>query len=112
MQLLQTTSEAVNSGRINLCGYIQDLSLDSRVIATRYTVEVCDCIVAVCIRQHNGGDLIDYYLIPAIWAEQIDQHSVVVSEISIAKNNFDMLHNCKDQQYVFSLFANVCLPAN
>jgi len=102
----------VHSGRVSLSGYIQNRILDFRGLATRTTVEVCDCVVAVHTRQHNGGDLIDYYLIPAIWAEQIDQHSVVISEISIAKNNFDMLHNCKDQQYVFSLFANVCLPAN
>lgn len=109
---LRLQIQDVHSGRVSLCGYIQNRMLDSCGLATRTTVEVCDCIVAVRTRQQNGGDLIDYYIIPTIWAEQIDQHSVVISEIPIAKNNFDILHNCKDQQYVFSLFANVCVPAN
>ena len=81
---------------------------DPSVTEYRYTTRNCDCLVGVVSKRNtSGGDSIDYYFVPTIWAEKLDQGSISVRKILFAKNNFSLLQRCKDRDYVDQLFKDV-----
>lgn len=80
---------------------------DPTVTTYKYTTENCDCIVGVVADRNNGGDTIDFYFVPTIWAETVSQTSIGVGKLQFAKNNFELLRRCKDVEYVNDLFTEV-----
>lgn len=42
------------------------------------------------------------YFVPTILIEQLEQKSISLSKIKSLKNNYEMLENCKNKDYVFS----------
>ena len=53
----------------------------------------------------NGDIQTDFYFIPTLYIESLDgQGSISLKKITNTKNNWDILKNCKDQQWVENEF--------
>ena len=50
----------------------------------------------------RGEDSFDLYFVPTILIEQLGQKSISLQKIKDLKNNYEMLENCKNKDYVTS----------
>jgi len=50
----------------------------------------------------RGEDSFDLYFVPTILIEQLGQKSISLQKIQKLKNNYEMLENCKNEDYVLS----------
>lgn len=50
----------------------------------------------------RGPDSFDLYFVPTILIEQLKQKSITLKKIEGLKNNYEMLENCKNKDYVIS----------
>ena len=55
-----------------------------------------DCIVGI----HFTDDKPELYFIPTMLIEELDQKSISINKIQPLKNNYDILENCKDREFV------------
>jgi len=62
------------------------------------STKTCDVVIGV----HPYNDSYDLYFIPTILIEILRQSSISLSKIESLKNNYDMLDNCKNSEYVIS----------
>lgn len=63
-----------------------------------YTQSTYTCDVVIGLHPHNNH--FDLYFIPTILIEALGQSSITLKKIAPLKNNYDMLDNCKNQDYV------------
>ena len=64
-----------------------------------------DVVVGVEISSDNGEARIDFYFIPTIYIELINQRSKSVKLPKVAQNNWELFENCKNREYVVRLFG-------
>ena len=67
--------------------------------------ETSDVVVGVSSQQSNGESHIDFYFIPTIYIELLGQKSLSVNKIPVAKNNWELLEQCKDRAFVLHTFG-------
>lgn len=65
-----------------------------------YTQSTYTCDVVIGVHPHNSH--YDLYFIPTILIEALGQSSISISKVSVLKNNYEMLDNCKNIDYVIS----------
>jgi hypothetical protein len=63
-----------------------------------YTQSTSTCDVVIGL--HPYDDSYDLYFIPTILIEKLGQSSVSLKKIDQLKNNYEMLDNCKNPEYV------------
>jgi len=76
-----------------------DREYKSGVKEYRQSTATSDVVIAI---HPVGGDQFDLYFIPTILIEVIDQKSISLNKIKVLKNNFEMLENCKNPDFVLS----------
>ena len=69
--------------------------------------ETSDIVVGVDVTKINGDDKTDFYFIPTIVIEKLGQKSISINKIPNAKNNWDLLNNCKDENFVMKYFKDL-----
>ena len=65
-----------------------------------YTQSSSTCDVVIGLHPHD--DSYDLYFVPTILIEKLEQSSISLSKINALKNNYGMLDNCKNSEYVIS----------
>ncbi|MDI9566619.1 MAG: hypothetical protein QM230_07315, partial [Chloroflexota bacterium] len=73
-----------------------DRTYTSGVKTYRQSPETSDVVIGV----HPNGASFDLFFIPTILIEILNQNSISIRKINPLKNNYDMLENCKDKDYV------------
>ena len=82
-----------------------DRTYRSGVKSYRQSTETADIVVGVAARNVAGGDRVDFYFIPTIYIEHIEQGSLSIRRIPAAKNNWDLLRNCGNREFVYNHFG-------
>ncbi|MCY4223619.1 MAG: hypothetical protein OXF06_02175 [Bacteroidetes bacterium] len=67
-----------------------------------------DIVVGVKSKKTNGDDRVDFYFVPTLLIELIQQKSISVNKLKKWKNNWDILVKCKDQEFVKNTFQELC----
>jgi hypothetical protein len=62
------------------------------------STSTCDVVIGL----HPYDDSYDLYFVPTILVEKIGQSSISLSKIEQLKNNYEMLDNCKNADFVIS----------
>ena len=62
------------------------------------STDTCDVVIGL----HPYDDSYDLYFVPTILIEKIGQGSISLSKIDALKNNYEMLDNCKNADFVIS----------
>jgi hypothetical protein len=65
----------------------------------RQSAKTSDVVIGVTPRQDGGFDL---YFVPTIIVGILDQDSISLGRIGALKNNYEILENCKNEEYVIS----------
>ena len=68
------------------------------------STETSDIVVGVSSIQDNGDSRIDFFFVPTLYIEKLAQQSLSVNKILHAKNDWDVLLNCKDPEFVAERF--------
>ena len=75
-----------------------DRTYRSGVKTYTQSTETCDVFIGL----HPYNDSFDLYFVPTILIEQLGQSSISLSKIDTLKNNYEMLDNCRNSEYVIS----------
>lgn len=81
-----------------------DRSYKSSVKEYVQSTKTSDVVVGVEVNSDNGESRIDFYFIPTIYIELINQRSKSVNLLKVAQNNWELFRNCKNREYVVRLF--------
>ena len=63
--------------------------------------ETADVVVGVKSIRENGDTQINFYFVPTVYIEHIDQKSISINKIPNAKNNWKLMENCRKSDFVF-----------
>jgi hypothetical protein len=66
-----------------------------------YTQSTQTSDVVIGLHPHNA-DSFDLYFVPTILVEQLDKKTISLSKIEALKNNYEMLENCKNKDFVIT----------
>ena len=94
--------------RISFTGGVRagaDRTYRSDVKSYRQSTETADIVVGVDAHDVDGGDRVDFYFIPTIYIEHIGQGSLSINRIPAARNNWDLLRNCGNREFVYNHFG-------
>jgi len=75
-----------------------DRTYKSDVKTYTQSTETCDVVIGL----HPHNDSYDLYFVPTILIEKLGQSSITLKKIDALKNNYEMLDNCKNSEYVTS----------
>ena len=67
------------------------------------STKTSDVVVGVQSIQDNGDSRIDFFFIPTLYIEKLDQGSISIRKILAARNNWELLKKCKDEEYVMEV---------
>ncbi len=70
------------------------------------STETSDAVVGVQSSSNNGDEKIDFWFIPTLYIERLEQGSLSINKIPQAKNNWALMEKCREPDYVFYVFAN------
>ncbi len=65
-----------------------------------YTQSTETCDVVIGLHPYDGS--YDLYFVPTILIEKLGQSSISLKKIEALRNNYEMLDNCKNAEYVLS----------
>ena len=65
----------------------------------KQSTKTSDVVIGFHLGENGSFDL---YFVPAILIEQLEQKSISLKKIKNLKNNYNMLENCKNKDYVIS----------
>ncbi len=66
-----------------------------------------DVVVGVKSIQSNGDSEVNFYFIPTLLIEKLGQKSLSMNKIPNARNNWDLLLRCKDEDFVLKIFSSL-----
>lgn len=75
-----------------------DRTYKSGIKTYTQSTSTCDVVIGL----HPYDDSYDLYFVPTILIEKLGQSSISLSKIAELKNNYKMLDNCKNSEYVIS----------
>lgn len=81
-----------------------DRTYKSGVKSYTQNTETSDIVVGVQSTMNNGDTEINFYFIPTLYIESINQKSLSVKKIPQSKNNWDILNQCKERGFVEQVF--------
>lgn len=82
----------------------QDRSYKSDVKSYTQNTDTSDIVVGVESIRSNGDTEVNFYFIPTLYIEKINQRSLSVNKVPYTKNDWKILINCKNVDYVFQKF--------
>jgi len=91
------------SGSISFQGGVRggkDREYKSNVKSYIQSTETSDVVVGVNVKRDNGDKEIDFYFIPTIYIETVKQKSLSINKIPQTKNNWKLLEECKNPEFV------------
>ena len=94
-----------SSGSIKFTGGIRggvDRECRSDIKAYTQNTETADVVVGVRSVKSNGDTEIDFFFVPTVYIEKIGQKSISTSKVQKSKNNWVLLENCKNKDFVYS----------
>ena len=97
-----------SSGSVPFVGGVRGgVDRDYRSDEKSYTqsTKTSDIVVGVKSERNNGDSQIDFFFIPTIYIEKLKQKSLSVKKIPQAKNDWDILNECKDREFVAKKFG-------
>ena len=110
-EIIRLQSKTVNpSGSVSFQGGTRggvDRSYVSGVKTYVQNTKTSDAVVGVDARTANGEGSVDFYFVPTVLIEAIGQKSIVTNKVQPGKNNWDLLHYCKDRDQVLRLFGHL-----
>jgi len=75
-----------------------DRTYKSGIKTYTQSTETCDVVIGL----HPYDDSYDLYFVPTILIEKLGQSSISLNKIDALKNNYEMLDNCKNSEFVIS----------
>jgi len=75
-----------------------DRTYKSDIKTYTQSTETCDVVIGL----HPHDDSYDLYFVPTILIEILGQSSISLNKIKSLKNNYEMLDNCKNPEFVIS----------
>jgi len=66
-----------------------------------------DIVVGVKTKKTNGDDKTDFYFVPTILIEKLNQKSISANKLEKWKNNWKILEECKNEAFVLDLFQDL-----
>ncbi|MCY4561671.1 MAG: hypothetical protein OXC03_05070 [Flavobacteriaceae bacterium] len=69
-----------------------------------------DIVVGVKSKKVNGDDKIDYYFLPTLIIEQLEQKSISANKVERWKNKWEILRECKNREFVQRIFESLLKP--
>ena len=84
----------------------RDRSYKSDVKSYTQSTDTSDIVVAVESIRSNGDSQVNFYFIPTLYIEKMNQKSISVNKIQFTKNDWEILLKCKDWSYVSKKFKN------
>ena len=97
-----------SSGSISFKGGIRggvDREYASDVKEYVQSTETSDVVVGVRSIKVNGDSDVNFWFVPTIYIEHLGQKSIAVKKISKFKNNWKLLENCKDNEYILGILG-------
>ena len=85
----------------------RDRTYKSGVKEYTHDTKTCDIIVGVESIRANGDKKINFYFIPTVFIEILGQKSLSVKKIPQAKNDWEILLRCKEEDFVKEKFAEL-----
>ena len=82
----------------------RDRAYASGIVEYTQNTQTSDIVVGVESRRQNGDTEVNFYFIPTLYIETLQQSSLSVNKIPQAKNNWDVLQRCKDKDFVYNIF--------
>lgn len=82
----------------------KDRSYRSNVKSYIQNTDKLDIVVGVESHRSNGDTEINFYFIPTLYIEQIQQSSLSINKVPYSKNNWNIVMRCKDISYVSKKF--------
>lgn len=82
-----------------------DREYKSDVKAYTQSTETSDIVVGVSCESNNGDTQIDFFFLPTLYIEKLNQKSIALSKIQFAKNDWEILEHCKNDDYVGARFG-------
>lgn len=71
------------------------------------STQTSDVVVGVQSKTNNGDREIDFYFIPTLYIERLNQKSISINKIKEVKNDWKLLENSKDPHFVDSFFKTL-----
>lgn len=82
-----------------------DRTYKSDVKTYTQNTETSDIVVGVESLKINGDSETNFYFIPTLHIEKLGQKSLSVNKIPQAKNDWEILNRCKEEDFVFDKFG-------
>lgn len=95
------------SGSISFTGGVRggiDRSYKSGIKTYTQNIQTSDIVVGVQSTRTNGDSEINFYFVPTLYIEYINQKSISIAKIPMAKNNWEILQRCKEKDFVLKKF--------
>ncbi len=95
------------NGSISFTGGLRggvDREYKSGVKSYVQSTATSDIVVGVSSKKCNGDSEVNFYFVPTLYIEHIGQKSLSVNKIRNAKNNWEILRNCKIRESVAMQF--------
>ena len=73
-----------------------DREYKSGIKTYKQSTETCDVVIGL----HPYDDSFDLYFVPTILIEKLGQSSISLNKVEKLKNNYEMLNNCKNADFV------------
>ena len=96
-----------SSGSISFKGGTRggvDRKYHSDVKEYTQSTRTSDCVVGVSSTKSNGDTDVDFYFIPTLYIEKLNQGSLSINKLRTAKNNWELLEKCKNKDFVLQIF--------
>jgi len=101
--IIRAQVKTVTKGRVNFRGGTRggvDRTYKSGVKEYIQSTETSDVVIG--IRAVGDDDRYELYFVPTILVEALGQGSISVNRIQAVKENYEMLENCKDAEFVIT----------
>ena len=82
----------------------RDRAYASGIVEYRQNTQTSDIVVGVESKRQNGDTEVNFYFIPTLYIETLQQGSLSVNKIPQAKNNWNVLRQCKEKSFVYDFF--------
>lgn len=105
--IIRVQVKTVSRSKISFIGGTRggvDRSYKSSVKEYVQSTKTSDVVVGVEAKSDNGETRIDFYFVPTIYIELINQKSKSVNLLKFTRNNWELFENCKNRDYVTQLF--------
>ena len=110
-EMIRVQVKTVGQGKsVSFVGGIRggtDRTYKSDIKSYIHNTFTADVVIGVDCHRENGDAEINFYVIPTIFVEKIQQKSLSINKIPHTKNNWELLRRCKEIEFVDATFGNL-----